>query len=111
MYRAIASDDVQVISAFSSDGRIAANDLLVLDDPLAAVLPYDAVLLLSPMRASDPVLLRALTPLIEAVPIELMRRASLMVDGPRAKVAPREAAVWLASQISTTSKASAAHQH
>jgi hypothetical protein len=40
-----------------------------------------------------------------------MRRASLMVDGPRAKVAPREAAVWLASQISTTSKASAAHQH
>ena len=33
MYQALTSGEVDVISAFSSDGRIAANDLVVLEDP------------------------------------------------------------------------------
>ena len=33
MYQATANGDVDVISAFSSDGRIAKYDLIVLDDP------------------------------------------------------------------------------
>ncbi len=96
MYRAVAADEVQVISAFSSDGRIAANDLVVLEDPLEAILPYDAVLLISPARAADATLRRALMPLVNAIPIELMRKASLMVDAQVEKVSPRQAAAWLA---------------
>ena len=33
MYKAVADGEVDVISAFSSDGRVASYDLLVLDDP------------------------------------------------------------------------------
>ena len=40
--------EVDVISAFSTDGRIAAYDLVLLDDPREAIPPYDAVLLLAP---------------------------------------------------------------
>src|SRR5688572_24283205 len=46
LYDALAHRDVDVISAFSSDGRIAAYDLLVLDDPARALPPYDAMILL-----------------------------------------------------------------
>jgi hypothetical protein len=48
MYRAIADGSADVISAFSSDGRIAALDLAVLADPRRALPSYDAVLLVSP---------------------------------------------------------------
>ena len=40
--------DVDVVSAYTSDGRIAQFDLAVLDDPKHAIPPYDAILLLSP---------------------------------------------------------------
>ncbi len=96
MYKALASGDVDVISAFSSDGRIAAYDLVVLDDPDHVILPYDAVVLLSPRRAADPTLRRALQPLVGRIPIELMRQASLQVDRDTDKVSPGKAAQWLA---------------
>ena len=32
MYRAVAGGEVDVISAYTSDGQIATNDLAVLDD-------------------------------------------------------------------------------
>jgi osmoprotectant transport system permease protein len=53
MYRALGSGEADVISAFSSDGRIAADDLVVLADPKGALPPYDAVLLIAPGRAED----------------------------------------------------------
>ena len=96
MYRALMSHAVDVISAFSSDGRIAADHLVVLRDPLHAIPPYDAVVLLSPKRAADPLLRRALEPLIGAIPIGLMRRANFMVDRPADKRTPAQAAEWLA---------------
>jgi osmoprotectant transport system permease protein len=80
MYRAVADGSVDVISAFSSDGRIAADDLVVLADPKQAIPAYDAVILLSPRRSDDPVLRRVLEPLIGAIPVELMRAANYMVD-------------------------------
>jgi osmoprotectant transport system permease protein len=95
MYRALADGDVDVISAFSSDGRIAAQDLLVLEDPEQAIPSYDAVVLISPRRAADPVLRRALTPLIGAIPIERMRVANFMVDRPSDKASPKQAARFL----------------
>lgn len=95
MYRAVVSGEVDVISAFSSDGRIAAYDLVVLEDPRQVIPPYDAVILLSPARADDPVLHRALEPLVGAIPIELMRQANLMVDRDQDKLTPLQAARWL----------------
>lgn len=95
MYRAIADGSVDVLSAFSSDGRIAALDLVVLEDPRRALPNYDAVLLLSPRAAADPDLARALEPMIGSVPIDRMRRANLMVDRDADKRTPAEAAAWL----------------
>jgi osmoprotectant transport system permease protein len=95
MYRALMSGEVDVITAFSSDGRIAADHLMVLEDPLHAIPPYDAVLLVSPQRAADPVLLSALQPLVGAIPIAVMRQANFEVDRAPDKLTPAQAAKWL----------------
>ena len=50
MYSAVANGEVDVIAGYTSDGRIAQFDLVVLDDPRHAIPPYDAVLLISPQR-------------------------------------------------------------
>jgi len=96
MYRAIDSGDADVITAFSSDGRIAAQKLVVLADPMHAIPSYDAVLLISPRRAQDPILRRALTPLIGKISVEPMREANFMVDRDTDKATPRDAARFLA---------------
>jgi osmoprotectant transport system permease protein len=44
MYAAIKAGNVDVISAYSTDGRLAAYNLVVLQDPHGALPPYDAVL-------------------------------------------------------------------
>jgi osmoprotectant transport system permease protein len=98
MYRAVASGEGNVISAFSSDGRIAAYNLVVLEDAKQVILPYDAIVLLAPRRANDATLRRALMPLIGAVPIELMREANQMVDRDENKFSPAQAAQWIASK-------------
>ena len=95
MYRAVADGSADVITAFSSDGRIASLDLVTLADPRRALPSYDAVLLLSPRRAADPQVTAALAPLVGAIPVERMRRANLMVDRDADKRTPDEAARWL----------------
>jgi osmoprotectant transport system permease protein len=45
MYEAIRTRQVDVITAYSTDGRIAAYDLVALEDDRAALPPYDAVIL------------------------------------------------------------------
>ena len=100
MYGAVVNRDVDVISAFSSDGRIARYDLLVLEDPKGALPPYDAVLLLSPRRAGDDSLRRALEPLVGKIDVELMRDANLRADRDQDKETPRQAARWLWEKIS-----------
>jgi osmoprotectant transport system permease protein len=95
MYRAIADGSADVLSAFSSDGRIAALDLVTLSDPKSALPSYEAVLLVSPKRARDERFLAALRPLLGAVPIERMRQANLTVDRDSDKKSPTDAARWL----------------
>lgn len=95
MYRALADGSVDVISAYTSDGRIAADNLVVLDDPKGAIPAYDAVLLISPRRRDDAVLRAALTPLIGAIPVERMREANYMVDRSTGKAPVRDAAQFL----------------
>jgi osmoprotectant transport system permease protein len=96
MYRAVADGSVDVISAFSSDGRVTAFDLVTLADPRRAIPPYDAVLLVSPRRARDQRFLTALRPLVGAIPVEAMRDASLSVDRETDKRSVGEAAAALA---------------
>jgi osmoprotectant transport system permease protein len=99
MYRALASGTVDVISAFSSDGRIAADNLTVLEDPRRAVPNYDAVILLAPKRANDAVLRQALQPLVGAIRVEAMRVANYAVDRDDDKRSPAQAAEDLGRAI------------
>ena len=96
MYRALAGGEVDVISAFSSDGRIVQDRLTVLSDPKGAIPAYDAVILISPKRAGDPRLKAALQPLVGRVDAQRMREANLLVDRDRDKQTPAQAAAALA---------------
>lgn len=96
MYRALASGAADVIPAFSSDGRIAAEHLTVLKDPKGAIPGYDAILLVAPARAEDRRFQDALRPLIGAISVEKMREANYMVDRDADKQSPDAAARWLA---------------
>jgi osmoprotectant transport system permease protein len=96
MYRALESGEADVITAFSSDGRIAAQNLVVLSDPLHALPAYDAVLLVSPRRANDALLVGALKPMIGKISVEHMREANYMVDRDTDKASPQQAASFLA---------------
>ena len=100
MYKAVADGDVDVITAFSSDGRIAEYELATLADPKQAIPPYDAVLLLAPKRASDARLIAALKPLIGHISIERMREANLSVSRESDQAPPAEAARRLWETIS-----------
>jgi osmoprotectant transport system permease protein len=99
MYRALASGRADVISAFSSDGRIAADHLTVLADPKGAIPGYDAILMLAPGRAGDARMAAALEPLIGAIPVEAMRQANYLVDRDAGKQSPDQAARWLERQL------------
>ena len=95
MYRALGDGEADVISAFSSDGRIAEDRLVVLGDPKGAIPAYDAVLLISPRRANDDRLRRALQPLIGRIAVDRMRQANLMVDRDQDKATPATAAAFV----------------
>ncbi|HEY2753356.1 ABC transporter permease/substrate-binding protein [Phenylobacterium sp.] len=99
MYRALMGGEADVISAFSSDGRIAADNLVILSDPKGAIPPYDAVVLISPRRAGDRRLLAALQPLIGKIPVSIMQAANYSVDRDQGKASPAEAAHALERQI------------
>ena len=97
MYRAAADGEMDVISAYTSDGQIAKYDLVVLDDPRHAIPPYDAILLLSPRRVGDEKLIAALKPLIGTIPVAAMRAANARAaDG---GTTPDDVARWLAGEI------------
>ena len=96
MLRALAGGEADVITAFSSDGRIAADDLVLLADPRNALPAYDALLLVGPRR---PGLAARLNGLEAAIPVAAMRRANWQVDRDTDKKTPQQAAAWLERQI------------
>jgi osmoprotectant transport system permease protein len=99
MYAAVASGEVDVIAGYTSDGLIAKYDLVVLDDSTHAIPPYDAIVLLSPKRADDQALRAALTPLLGAIDIAVMRAANLRAAGNDAASSPDAVARWLWDKI------------
>ena len=96
MVRALTGGDADVITAFSSDGRIAAEDLVLLGDPKGALPAYDALLLVGPGR---PELAGVLKGLEGAIPVEAMRAANWQVDRDADKRTPGQAAAWLAQRV------------
>jgi len=100
MYSAISQGDVDVISAYSTDGRIAAYDLVVLEDPRQALPPYDAVLLLSDNAARSKDIVEALSPLVGGIDDSTMREANKLVD--LDGVAVDSAAAFLQSHLQKT---------
>jgi osmoprotectant transport system permease protein len=97
MYPAIAAGDVDVISAYTSDGRVAQYDLQTLADDRQAIPPYDAIVLIAPKRSNDTVLIKAIAPLIDAIPVDLMREANRRAGAQAGS--PQEVARWLWDQI------------
>ena len=104
MYEAIETGKVDVISAFSSDGRIAEYGLLVLDDPKEALPPYDAVILLSPQVADHPGVAEALENLTGAIDVETMRKVNYMVDREQDKLTVKQAAERLRQALAVDAK-------
>ena len=104
MYQALNDDVVDVISAFSSDGRIKANDLVVLLDTMQVMPTYDAVILISPKRANDTKFIKSISPLVGRISIENMREANYQVDRRSNKRSPKEAARFLAGTLSVPSQ-------
>ncbi len=80
MYGAVRDREVDVIVGYTSDQRIPAYKLALLKDPLEAIPPYDAVLLLSPAASRRPELVAALQTLVDRVDLEAMRQANARVD-------------------------------
>ncbi|MCF7803114.1 MAG: ABC transporter permease/substrate-binding protein [Candidatus Marinimicrobia bacterium] len=80
MYEAIREDQVDVISAYTTDGRIDAYNLTILEDPAGVFPPYDAVVLLSPEMSSSSVLIRNIRKLEDSISAEVMRKMNLEVD-------------------------------
>ncbi len=97
MYAAVREGMVDVITAYSTDGRIIDYDLEVLTDPLQALPPYDAVLLLSPAAAQRTEVVSALKVFSGAINDQAMRAANKLVDVDGES--PAEAARFLLSSI------------
>jgi osmoprotectant transport system permease protein len=81
MYQAVAAGEVDVISAFSTDGRIEAFGLAVLGDERGVIPPYDAIVLVGPRITRDqPALVAALAKLDGAIDAASMRHMNAAVD-------------------------------
>jgi osmoprotectant transport system permease protein len=81
LYAAVAGEQVDVITAYSSDGRIVAFDLVTLEDERGAIPPYDAVVLAGPRLARErPDVLAALARLEGRIDVARMREMNRQVD-------------------------------
>ena len=100
MFNALRSGEADAISAYSTDGRLAADTYFLLDDPREALPSYDAMLMLSPRIGENEEVLAALRPLIGAISPEAMRKANFAVDREDdQKLSPKQAARELAASL------------
>lgn len=81
MYEAARTRSVDVIGAYSTDGRIAAFDLVVLRDERAVIPPYDAIIVASDRLVREaPDLAELLRGLEARIDADTMRRMNASVD-------------------------------
>lgn len=93
MFDAVTNGQVDAITAYSTDGRLADSNLVLLDDPLEGFPPYDAILLASPEASRNPRLMEVLTGLVNRIDNGAMRQANRLVEVDRQT--PLDAAQWL----------------
>ena len=84
---------MDLIVAYSSDGRIGARKLEILEDPRRAIPPYRALLLVSRKVAANDQLVGALKPLIGSIPQKAIEDANAWVDR------DKHTAAWAAAQL------------
>ena len=90
LYTALAARSVDVISGYTTDGRIETLALRMLADDRAAIPPYDAIVVVSPRTWHErPELVRQLRALEGSIDAAFMRRLNARVDG---GASPRAAA-------------------
>ncbi len=99
LYDALQSGAADVISGYTSDGRIAADDLVILADPKRAFPNYDAIVLIGPTASRDAALVGALRPLIGRIDVTAMQAANYSVDRAEGKRTPAQAARTLDRRI------------
>ena len=80
MYNAVVDRQVDLITAYTSDGRVAAFDLKILEDTRNALLPYDGILIASSVAATNNVFMETMQALVGQISDEEMREANKMVD-------------------------------
>jgi osmoprotectant transport system permease protein len=80
MYGAVVTGQVDAIVAYTSDGRIPAYKLALLEDPRHVLPPYDALVLLSEKAARNANLSSTVKPLLGAISLEAMQEANYRVD-------------------------------
>ncbi|MEE9587171.1 MAG: glycine betaine ABC transporter substrate-binding protein, partial [Hyphomicrobiaceae bacterium] len=91
MYRAVAEGEVDVVSAYATDGRIDAYNLLLLKDDRHAFPPYFAApVVREAVLKQHPELPTLLEPLTNMLDDKTMRALNWQVDGE--KKSPREVA-------------------
>ena len=99
MYDALQSGEADVISGYTSDGRIEADGLLILADPRNAFPNYDAIVLVSPQASRDENLIAAIAPVIGKIDVTAMGAANYSVDRTDEKRTPEEAARDLLKRV------------
>ncbi len=81
MYQAVQAGEVDVISAYSTDGRIAAYSLTLLVDDRGVIPPYDAIMLARPgLAAERPEVVRAMAKLERRIDEARMQAMNHEVD-------------------------------
>jgi osmoprotectant transport system permease protein len=85
MYEALATKAVDVIAGYTTEGRIDAMHLRVLEDPKNAIPPYDAIVVVSERLArEEPAVVERLRALKGTVDPGTMRRWNAAVDAGKA---------------------------
>ena len=81
MYRAVGTGDVDAAIAYSTDGRISALDLVILEDDRKFFPPYDGALVVrNAVLEAYPEIREAVQPLIGQVTNEVIQRYNQLVD-------------------------------
>jgi osmoprotectant transport system permease protein len=97
-YRALASNQVDIIAGNSTDGLISALDLFQLEDDRHYFPPYEAVFLTrDDALARTPALVEALSRLNRAITTDEMRRLNYQIDGEK-RDRREVVAAWLKSK-------------
>jgi osmoprotectant transport system permease protein len=81
LYKALKEGEVDLITAYYTDGRIDTDGLNLLSDPQHALADYQAVLLLSDRHQYNLKVLSALKHLEHFFSVETMRKLNAEVDG------------------------------